>query len=373
MNDTLAEVSSFLTPSGFQGNRPFFTDVAIDEQLERVYALKRFELPLWTTGKKPLILYTLTDSLDFIKSDTIAQDYSGVPVVDFNINENLMVISYRAENGNETVLNLVNVENGSIISADTFLYPTLIGDVHFFKDRILTMQAEILSITGKFLKINNFIRAYDFNINQSKEIKMSGTESYVSGNGSGFISKGNKLCLMYENHSPFFNGIDSILRIEGKAMFLSENLEIINEIEITPGPSFTHTQGPNSYSIEGLNPITTDDSYFYYNLLIQDSTVSQLVFYSNRISMDYVLKTDEVSNNKAELNIYPNPAADYIQLSVAGTEPASVQITTISGQVFFSSPYKPLINISMFPAGTFIVSTHDEKGELISSNLLFTK
>ena len=369
MDDTLAEMSTFLTPTGFEGTMPLFIDVAADEQLQKVYAYKRFDLPLWTTGKKPLILYTFTDSLSFVKTDTIAQDHYGAPLVDFNIDEGLMAVSYRTQGGNETVLNIIDLQSGAIIEADTFLYPTLIGGLHFFNDEIFTLQSEIISLTGSFYRIRNFLRVYDFTASKTKELKISGTESYMSGVNGVFSSNKNTLCLTYKKYSQFYNGTDTLLQTEGKAMFLNADLGIINEIDVALGPAYAPAQDPNAYGIYDLAPVTADDLFFYYKVSIWDSVSSQVVYYNNRISTEFVLQTDEIIPKDTQMSIYPNPAPNYINLSFSGLNPSSIQITDISGKVLLNVLYSPSIDISMLRAGTYVISSFDQTGRVLSSNL----
>lgn len=370
MNDTLAEISSFLTPSGFQGTQPIFGDIAADPDRERVYALKRFQKPLWTTEKQPIILYTFTDSLSLIQTDTIAQDFTGVPQVDFNVHIGLMAISYRTADGTQAILNTYDVENGTMLSADSFQLPTAIGDIHFFKNIIVTLQSEAISQTGNFLKVNNYIRSYDYLGEQIKEVKLSGEESYMSSGGNNFISKDDVLGLFYRKNTPIFNGLDSVLQIEAKAMFLTEDFDIIHEIDIAKGPSYAPSQDPNQYSFDGVLAADADESYLYYYISIRDNSATQSVYNFNRISLDQVLSSTEISSAKTDFRIYPNPASDHIQITETSiATPAFISLTDITGNLILNTNYKPTLDISFLPHGTYIITLQDAKGKPLNSNL----
>jgi len=82
-----------------------------------------------------------------------------------------------------------------------------------------------------------------------------------------------------------------------------------------------------------------------------------------------------VEEKKFEFDVYPNPAKTFISLNVTDFfENITIKIFNISGQLVLSKPYfNSPVDISQFPAGTYIISVLTEKGAMGTKKLIIIR
>lgn len=138
-----------------------------------------------------------------------------------------------------------------------------------------------------------------------------------------------------------------VTRITGNAVeFIFENIQL-------PFDNATN-DGYVSFKIKTKSNLTLGDSfsntakiYFDYNHPIITNTYTTTV--------ENVLSTSEISNNKAEITIYPNPVKDVLHIQ-SKIQIVKAEIYDTTGRILISTSLKGnSINVSELPKGHYII------------------
>jgi len=88
--------------------------------------------------------------------------------------------------------------------------------------------------------------------------------------------------------------------------------------------------------------------------------------------VDLVLSIHELSNTT--INIYPNPAVDFINIDVVGQIDFQANLYTINGTLILSSSNSNLLNIEFAISGTYLLEIEDMKtGQKITERIVIRK
>lgn len=71
---------------------------------------------------------------------------------------------------------------------------------------------------------------------------------------------------------------------------------------------------------------------------------------------------NSIESEDAELELFPNPAADYIQIKIADLNNSftSVTITDVAGRLISVQPFSVTISVSELPAGVYYLTVYSK-------------
>jgi hypothetical protein len=130
---------------------------------------------------------------------------------------------------------------------------------------------------------------------------------------------------------------------------------------------------------DGSGATLVDDVFFAYTpTLGQSYNVTGPVFFSfnefkilPRNASDVEIYTSIAETLKPEINIYPNPATDYVNINFAGT--GNLIITNILGQVVYAVSHTEStisLNVAEWKSGMYFVTVTNNSGDKYSYKLL---
>lgn len=159
----------------------------------------------------------------------------------------------------------------------------------------------------------------------------------------------------YKDYKPYFNSSNDSIVFSLKIVHSHSDF---NMLFIGNFPS----------DIKSAKVYSLEFPYTEYDLM--NSKLVKVLYNKNFLSQNFkiVLKNSDdstkVTENKADLNVYPNPSNDLIYFSEQVSK--NIEIKNIYGQIFNRNIVGNSISLQDFPAGVYIVSGNDMNGKSFS-------
>ncbi len=168
------------------------------------------------------------------------------------------------------------------------------------------------------------------------------------------------------NNILFFGGISDLQNNVTEIFRLKHNGDMDNTFN---NGSYKYVGNEGAISQVRL---VDDNTYITLGNKTYSIPISNYRFYRNNKFVrtlnqsDITLNTQEINTKKDNLQIYPNPAIDFITIKSGDTEKISkVNIFAMTGELVISGS-KTKIDISNLPIGNYIVEAKSEKNKYIS-------
>ena len=367
LDDSLREVSSYITPSGFEGMFPQFIDIASDPSLERIYAIKEFKLPLFSNGNRPVLLYTFNDSLELLRIDTIVDNQRANPQTDFLIDSNILITSHFLLNPLRSYIQVIDLSDYSVRWDTSFSGVENVLDVSCRKGSFFSVEEVRLDSTSSAPR-KTYLREYNYNGVLINEVQLLGLESRVI-LGDILNAKSDTNAYVFNSSSYEVNNGDTSFYRESKAILFDHNLNLINIIPLAFGKLYT--TDTSGYSFLQPNVGRIDNGVLYYDIVIRKDKLSSSVNYLNRINLNYALSNQpEKVEPKKYFGIQPNPARDILQVVFYNPQDVTeIEIIDLQGKVLKTVFSQKNISIGDLKPGPYIIIAKDGKGHLLQRNL----
>jgi hypothetical protein len=138
---------------------------------------------------------------------------------------------------------------------------------------------------------------------------------------------------------------------------LTDSFKLLN-VNYTVNTSYhdsTAAQGKNIYMVRAVKLQKTNTGYFY--------NLSPGIIDSVNISTPFAVNDVKAAN--IQLNIFPNPAADYVQVESPDAVITVFEVNDVSGNTVYRADYpamKYTVNTSQWSAGTYLVKIATANG-----------
>jgi hypothetical protein len=180
-------------------------------------------------------------------------------------------------------------------------------------------------------------------------------------NGLGF----GKVVIDSNNNILFFGGISDLQNNVTRIFRLKHNGDMDNTFN---NGSYRYVGNEGAISQVRL---IDDNTYVTLGDKTYSIPISSYRFYRNNKFVrtlnqsDITLSTQEINTKKDNLQIYPNPAIDFITIKKSDTEKISkVNIFAMTGELVISGS-ETKIDIRNLPAGNYILEAKSEKNKYI--------
>lgn len=152
--------------------------------------------------------------------------------------------------------------------------------------------------------------------------------------------------------TPTTNGLNKFTR------YILDNPIVLNPEEFFIS---LQTKG-NDYLNIGFDRNTDASDYIYGNWanLWEKTFIKGSLMIRPYFGYQSVIGLEKEIENITELDVYPNPAKDYINIKSSNTN-SLISIINVMGQRVYSSNYQSMIDVSKFEPGVYIISIVDKK------------
>ncbi len=128
----------------------------------------------------------------------------------------------------------------------------------------------------------------------------------------------------------------------------------------------------------GFDAANDNSSYNFFNVdgTWQNSLYAGSLMIRPVVGGDYYIGNPEISGNSSfDFSVYPNPASQYVKLSISGVaDPAACQVSiyNLTGQEVFRSSLSETINTSYFKHGLYLIKCSAPDGSTVIKKLLIS-
>jgi photosystem II stability/assembly factor-like uncharacterized protein len=208
--------------------------------------------------------------------------------------------------------------------------------------------------------------AGNLNIQLKNFFNFDGAEVKVIGVFDGIEYTSNIISTSQLNRTPKI--LDFGTSIEGDSYPISitmENTEPFEKVEVLFGEALVFTDTQTLEKGDASRTITFAYDQASINNVIVKSYINDFVFTSTEIEI--------VTSNKQALNkglkLFPNPAVDYVNLSVEGLDIQELSVYNAAGQFVMNqqvnkSEKETRLNVSSWDQGLYLIQIKDSKGAL---------
>ncbi|MEI8091355.1 MAG: T9SS type A sorting domain-containing protein, partial [bacterium] len=112
------------------------------------------------------------------------------------------------------------------------------------------------------------------------------------------------------------------------------------------------------------NPVTFDPGIYVVSLTVNDGHYCQESFIINLASSGI----DDV--NTITFSIYPNPVSDILHIETGDVKIAEIQLLDITGKMILTAGKEKIINLTLFPAGFYLIQLTTKDGEILRSKVV---
>ena len=122
------------------------------------------------------------------------------------------------------------------------------------------------------------------------------------------------------------------------------------------------------YGMDTLQTVTFDGTNNSYNVTLCSNDTINMIDMCNMV----VTGVNEVDKTNL-INIYPNPAKDFLTIAYYKNEPYNIEIIDITGKKVLSKPFKNAINqvdISSLNSGLYVIRVFNEKTDVVTKLMI---